>query len=332
MASRYAEVHKSPTGAGDARPTALQIIKDEQLENRLVGKNVLITGCSSGIGLETARALFATGATLYLTARDIPKAEIELSSLTSSGRVHLLELDLTSLDSVRACASKFLSQADHLHLFIANAGVMACPEGRTKDGFETQFGVNHLAHFLLFNLLKDALLRSATSGLNSRAVFLSSVGHRMGSVNFDNLKLEGAYNQWAAYGQSKTAVVWTANEIDRRYKSKGLRAMSVMPGGIDTGLQKHMSDEETSQMFGSDEVRAAWKSPEQGAATTVWAATAKALENEGAKYLEDCQIAPQWEQDSGMLGVGYAPWAFDEAGEAKLWNVSLGLVGLQSQE
>ncbi|CAH0044595.1 unnamed protein product [Clonostachys solani] len=331
MASRYAQVHQSPNGAGDARPTALQIIKDEQLENKFVGKNILITGCSSGIGLETARALFATGATLYLTARDVAKAESELASLKSSGRVHFLKLDLDSLDSVRACASEFLSQTDHLHLFIANAGVMACPEGRTKDGFETQFGVNHLAHFLLFNLLKHALLRSATPELNSRAVFLTSVGHRMGTVNFDNLSLEGAYNEWAAYGQSKTAVVWTANEIDRQFKSKGLRATSVMPGGIDTGLQKHMS-EEALQMFAGDAVRGAWKSPEQGAATTVWAATANALENEGGIYLENCQIAQPWDEKDGQLGDGYAPWAFDEAGAAKLWKVSLGLVGLQSKE
>ncbi|KAK7224861.1 hypothetical protein V2G26_012864 [Clonostachys chloroleuca] len=311
MASRYAQVHQSPKGAGDARPTALQIIKDEQLENKFVGKNILITGCSSGIGLETARALFATGATLYLTARDVPKAESELSSLKASGRVHFLELDLNSLDSVRACASKFLSQTDHLHLFIANAGVMACPESRTKDGFETQFGVNHLAHFLLFNLLKDALLRSATPELNSRAVFLTSVGHRMATVNFENLNLEGAYNEWAAYGQSKTAVV--CRQRDR------------------SPIQKHMSDD-AMQMFAGDEAQAAWKTPEQGAATTVWAATAKALENEGGIYLENCQIGQSWDEKTGQLGDGYAPWAYDEAGEAKLWKVSLELVGEQSKE
>ncbi|CAM1511886.1 Fc.00g093990.m01.CDS01 [Cosmosporella sp. VM-42] len=331
MASRYAQVHQFPNGPSDARPTALQIIQDEHLENKLSGKSILITGCSSGIGLETAHALFETGATLYLTARDIPKAESELSSLTSSGRVHLLELDLTSLDSVRACATKLLSYTDQLHLFIANAGVMACPEGRTQDGFEIQFGVNHLAHFLLFNLLKDTLFRSATPKLNSRAVFLTSVGHRMGTVNFDNLNLEGAYNEWAAYGQSKTAVIWTANEIDRRYASEGLRATTVMPGGISTGLQKHMSAD-ALQMFSGEEIQKGWKSPEQGAATTVWAATAKALEHDGGKYLEDCQISEPWKEETGQLGLGYAPWAFDEAGEAKLWKVSLGLVGLDDSE
>ena len=329
MASRYAEVHKSSNGPGDARPTANQIIEDENLRDQWSGKNVLITGCSSGIGVDTARALFLTGATLYLTARDVPKAKSELSDLTTSGRVHLVELDLTSLESVRACAKDVLSQTDKLHLFIANAGVMACPEGRTKDGFETQFGVNHLAHFLLFNLLKDALIRSASPELNSRAVFLSSSGHRRGSVQLDNLTLDGIYEEWTAYGQSKTANIWTANEIDRRYGSKGLRANSVMPGGIFTGLQKHLP-EETRKFFESDAMQKVFKSPAQGAATTVWAATAKDLENVGGKYLENCQLSEPWKESEGRMANGYAPWAFEEENAAKLWDLSLELVGLNA--
>ena len=155
---RYAAVHKNIKGPGDARPTALQIIHDENLEGKLTGHVALITGCSSGIGIETARALYATGVTLYLTARDLAKAKSTLPDIIASDRVHLLKLDLMSLDSVRACATEFLSKSQTLNIFIANAGVMACPEGKTKDGFEIQFGVNHLAHFLLFNLLKPTLL------------------------------------------------------------------------------------------------------------------------------------------------------------------------------
>lgn len=323
MTSKYAAAHESPNGPGDARPTAEQIIQDENLEGKLSDKVILITGCSSGIGVETARALFTTGAQLYLTVRDLSKAEEALPDLVTSDRVHLLELDLNSLDSVRSCADHFLSQSKTLNIFIANAGVMACPEGRTKDGFETQLGTNHLAHFLLLNLLKPALLSAATPSFSSRAVFLSSVGHRMAEVNFDNLNLEGAYNEWVAYGQSKTAVVWTVNEIDRRYGSKGLHAFSVNPGGIMTDLQRHLPDQ---SMFNGLEKE--FKSPKQGAATTVWAATAAALDGQGAKYLENCQVSKAWSEKDGQWADGYAPWAYDEEKENKLWRKSLELVGL----
>jgi len=206
----------------------------------------------------------------------------------ASERVHLLELSLNSLENVRACANTFLSQSNTLNIFIANAGVMACPEGRTADGFETQLGTNYLSHFLLFNLLKPTLLASSTPYLPFRAIFVSSVGHRMAEPNFANPNLEGAYHEWAAYGQSKTASVWTANEINRRYGSKGLNAFSVHPGGIMTDLQRHMSAEALSAFDG---FKSEFKSPEQGAATTIWAATAKALEGDGGKYLEECQIS-----------------------------------------
>lgn len=329
MATKYASVHQSPTGPGDARPTALQIIKDENLENKLAGKVIIITGCSSGIGIETAHALFATGATLYLTARDLTKAKAALPGLITSDRVHLLELDLDSLESVRACASDFLSKSKTLNIFIANAGVMACPVGRTKDGFELQMGTNHLAHFLLFNLLKPTLLASATPEFNSRAIFLSSVAHRYAEPNFDNLFLEGAYNEWISYGQSKTASNWTANEIDRRYGAKGLRAFSVHPGGIQTELGRHLPEEGAKAMLNDPVLAKLWKSPEQGAATTVFAATSKALDGMGGKYLEDCQISRPWTEADGQWGPGYAAWAYDAEKEGRFWKMSLDLVGLK---
>jgi NAD(P)-dependent dehydrogenase (short-subunit alcohol dehydrogenase family) len=249
-----------------------------------------------------------------------------MPELVASERVHLLELDLNSLESVRACANTFLSQSNTLNIFIANAGVMACPEGRTADGFETQLGTNHLSHFLLFNLLKPTLLESSTPSIPSRAIFVSSIGHRMAEPNFANLNLEGAYHEWAAYGQSKTASVWTSNEINRRYGSKGLHAFSVHPGGIMTDLQRHMSAEALS---GFDGIKSVFKSPEQGAATTIWAATAKALEGDGGKYLEECQISRAWTEADGQWGPGHATWAYDEVKEGKLWKASLGLVGLK---
>lgn len=232
MSSKYAAVHQNPQGPGDARPTAFQIIKDENLEGKLVGKIILITGCSSGLGVETAKALHVTGATLYLTARDLSKAKKALGDLVSSPQVHLLELDLDKLSSVRACAKEFLSKSKQLNIFIANAGVMATPEGRTSDGFETQMGTNHLSQFLLFNLLKDTLIASSTPDFNSRTVILSSIAHRQGEPDFSNLNLDGAYNPWVAYGASKTANLWTSNEIERRYGSKGLHSWAVQPGGV----------------------------------------------------------------------------------------------------
>ncbi|KAH8589162.1 short-chain dehydrogenase [Bisporella sp. PMI_857] len=318
MATKYTAVHQSPNGPGDARPTALQIIQDEALE-----------GCSSGLGVETAKALFVTGATLYLTARDLTKAKTALGDLISSPRVHLLELDLNSLASVRTCASIFLSKSQTLNIFIANAGVMNTPEGRTQDGFETQLGTNHLAHFLLFNLLKNVMLASSTPSFESRAVILSSIAHRAAEVNFSNLQMDGNYIPWIAYGQSKTANLWTANEIERRYGGKGLHAWSVQPGGVNTGLVRHASEEEQAAMVKDETLAKIFKSPEQGAATSTWGAVAKALEGHGGRYLEDCQISKQWNESDGQWGPGYAAWAYDEEKEAKLWAKSLELVGLE---
>ncbi|KAF4629071.1 hypothetical protein G7Y89_g9074 [Cudoniella acicularis] len=332
MAARYEQVHESPKGPGDARPTAQQIIEDENLQGKFDGKVILITGCSSGIGIETAQTLATTGATLFLTARDLEKAKKALGDLVTSPKVHLLELDLNSLASVRACASEFLSKSKALNIFIANAGVMATPEGRTKDGFETQFGTNHLSHFLFFNLLKATLLASSTPDFNSRAVLLTSTAHRWGEVNFDNLNFDGVYDPTVAYAQSKTANLWTANEIDRRYGAKGLHAFAVHPGGIATGLGQHMSADALDALVKDEALAPLWKTPQQGAATTVWAATAKALDGQGGKYLEDCHVGKPYNPADGIWASGYAAWAYDTAKEDRLWKKSLELVGLEDDE
>ncbi|KAL3261066.1 hypothetical protein ABHI18_004041 [Aspergillus niger] len=331
MASKYAAAHKSPQGPGDARPTASQIIRDQNLEDKLSDKTILITGCSSGLGVETARALHLTGATLYLTVRDVKKAEANLGDLANSPRVHFLHLDLNSLDSVRACAEDFNSKSKKLHILIENAGVMACPEGRTADGFETQIGSNHLAHFLLFILLKPTLLASSTPEFNSRVVILSSAAHRISSVHLDNISLEGEYEPWKAYGQSKTAGIWAANEIERRYGAQGLHAFSLHPGGINTDLQRHISQEQQAAWGQDEALMKTFKSPEQGAATTVLAAVAKELEGQGGKYLDNCQIAEPYDPSSGTWGPGYAAWAYDVDGERKFWKLSLELLGLKDE-
>ncbi|GAB1198423.1 hypothetical protein APSETT444_007742 [Aspergillus pseudonomiae] len=329
MSTTNSSLNNSKDGT-NCHPTALEIIKSNGLEGKLQDKVILITGCSSGIGIDTARALSVTGATLYLTARDLKKAEKALGDLTKQPNIHLLPLNLDSLTSVRACAEAFLSESSQLNILINNAGVMATPEGRTQDGFETQFGTNHLGHFTLFYLLKDALLASSTPEFNSRVVNVSSMAHRWGEPAFENINLEGIYEPWRAYGQSKTANIWTANEIERRYGSQGLHAFSLHPGGIRSGLQQYVPKEQRDAWEEDDEMSSLWKSSEHGAATTVWAAVAQELEGKGGKYLEDCHIADKYDPSTGRIGKGYAPWVYDEEKQTKLWEMSLNLAGLHA--
>ncbi|KAJ3568629.1 hypothetical protein NPX13_g6355 [Xylaria arbuscula] len=324
------EAHKNPKGPGDARPTALRVIKDEKREGSLIDKVILITGCSSGLGIEIARALKATGATLYLTARNLDKAKAALGDILDGGRVHLLKLDLESLDSVRACADEFLSRSQTLNILIANAGVRLVPEGRTKDGFEVHLATNHLSHFLLFELLKPTLLRSSTPDFQSRVVAVSSTAHRTERLNFDDLNFEKRkYNGPAAYGQSKLANVYMTNEIERRYGSQGLHAWSVHPGGIRTGLQRpNVRDWFVVLKNGPIHSLMYMQNPEQGAATSTWAAVSRDLEGKGGKYLEECQVSEGLVEGGDVVGPGHAPWAYHEEDATKLYEVSLKLVGL----
>ncbi|KAG8530301.1 uncharacterized protein KY384_004803 [Bacidia gigantensis] len=327
--SRYADAHSAPKGPGDARPTALQIVKDEGLEGKLIDKVVLITGCSSGLGIETARAIAATGARIFAGVRNVQKGEDALSDILKSGKVELLKMDLNSLESVRAAAEVFKSRSEKLNIMINNAGVMATPQGKTADGFETQFGTNHLAHFLLFQLLKPLLLSSSTPAFPSRVVALSSSGHRTHGIFFDDYNIEKtAYNPWVAYGQSKTANIYLANEIERRYGDRGLHGYSLHPGGIQTGLQNHLGEDMQAMMKQPDIVRN-MKSPEQGAATSVYTALSREAEGRGGRFFEDCAEAPPVGDGKGMMAVGYATWAYHEEGEKKLWKDSLKMVGLE---
>jgi NAD(P)-dependent dehydrogenase (short-subunit alcohol dehydrogenase family) len=334
--SRYAEAHLNPAGPGDARPTALQIVKDEAAEGKLVGKVIVITGTSSGLGVETARALSLTGAKLLLTARDLNKAKTALKGILKPGRVEVVEMDNSSLSSVRAAAEVILQKSNgQVNILVNNAGIMALPKlAYTIDGFEMQFGVNHLSHFLLFELLKPALLASASPAFSSRVVNVSSSAHHVASINGSgNYNFEkGEYNEWVSYGQSKTANIYMANEIERRYGSRGLHATSVHPGGIATGLTQHVDPAMLEEFQRDEKISKVMKSPEQGAATTVWAAIAGEWEKKGGEYLADCGTTTRGNDNHEISGAGFAGHAYNPENEARLWRDSLKMVGLTDEQ
>ena len=315
-------------------PTAQQIIEREHLPGRLTNTVILITGATSGLGVETARVLYYAGAHVFLAVRDLAKARavkscIACSGVEGRGEIDILHLDMTSLDSVRQCAADFLSKSRQLNVLICNAGVMASPNTRTGDGFETAFGVNHLAHFLLFQLLKDALLSSSTPKLNSRVATLSSAGHCFSPIVFDDLNMTlRAYNPYVAYGMSKTANVYMAMEIERRYGHRGLHATAVNPGATPTRLLRHL-DMAILQAIVTDEWRRSMKSVEQGAATVAWAAVSKEWEGRGGRYLEDMREAQPMQLAPHPAG-GYASHTYDIGAAEHLWTESLRLVGIVS--
>ncbi|KAF2190597.1 NAD(P)-binding protein [Zopfia rhizophila CBS 207.26] len=307
MSFRYAEAHNTK-GPGDARPTALQIVNDNDLEGKLEGKVAFVIGTSSGIGIETVRALKATGMRVFAAAQISRKQK----------QPSLIHLDLNSLACVRKCAKEFLEKSDKLNILVNNAAIMVCPKGRTTDGFELQFGTNHLAHFLLFNLLKEILLKSATAQFASCVVNVSSTEHRVSQIHFENMNLKGIYIPFMGYRQSKLANIYMANEIERRYGSKNLHSFSLHLSDIWTGLQKYVSDEQMNQCKENPMVVS--HMTEQGAATQVWAALDKEFKGKGD--LEGYTI----------LSPGHEKYAYDEEAEKKLWKVSLELVGLKDDQ
>ncbi|EPE10081.1 short-chain dehydrogenase [Ophiostoma piceae UAMH 11346] len=342
--SRYAESYDFDKlqGPGDSRPTALQIIRDEKRENAFVGKVAIITGCSSGIGPPTAEALVATGATVYCTARNVASAKEALGpALLNTGRVHVLFMDHTDLSTVKAASDEIHRRESAVSILINNAGVMTVPtRTETKDGFELQIGTNHFAHFYFFCLLRDLLEAGSTPEFASRVVNVSSAAHRIGHLHLDDLQLakEGAYTPEAGYAASKRANIYMANEIDRKYGStardKGvIHGYSVMPGGIRTPLQRYMVEYFEEALKVPFVVRY-MRSPEQGAATSIFAAVAHELEGKGGVYLENCALGVELPGPHETLDMadatayGYAPGAFDSVKEAALWTESLKLVGL----
>ncbi|KAG4443190.1 hypothetical protein IFR05_001332 [Cadophora sp. M221] len=331
--SRYADAHAIPGGPGDSRPTALQIVKDEGAKGTLKGEVIIITGTSSGIGIETARALAATGAKLFLTARNVAKAQYALVGLIDPSSMEIIEMDQENLASVRAAAAAILAKTSRIHLLVNNAGIMNIPDLQvTADGHELQFGTNHLSHFLFYKLLEPALLAAATADRPSRVVSLASSAHNVTSINnADNYNFQqGGYSPELVYGQSKTANIYMANEIERRFGSRHLHATSVHPGLVSTGLTQHMPPD---AFKGMEHLYPTMKSVEQGAATSVWAAVGKAWDHVGGKYLVNCAEAlPYVEGDDKFTSPGYAPWAYDVEKAKKLWSDSLKIVGLLDKE
>ncbi|KAF2841607.1 short-chain dehydrogenase [Patellaria atrata CBS 101060] len=330
--SRYASRFTNPQGPDDERPTALEIVQDEEMLGMLEDKVILITGATSGIGIETARALKATGATIFITARDSEKGRKTVEDLLSGEedktKIQLLVVELGSLDSVRNAVKEFLRRSDRLNILINNAGIMGCPETKTVDGFERQFQTNHLSHFLLLNLLLPTLLSSSTPSFPSRCINVSSNGHHNGPATPPYAPTPGEYDPWIYYGASKTANIWMANQLSRLYAPRIL-GYSLMPGGIDTGLSKYVPEEMVA-FLRSDETTSRWlKSPEQGAATTVWAALSKDLPKfRAGLYLSSCAVAGPLVEGI-PYHEGWKSWAYDKEREERLWKDSLAMVGIK---
>lgn len=299
---------------------------DEVLEGiDLGGKLALVTGGSGGLGAETARALASKGARVVLTARDMSKGEAAARAIresTGSEGVEVEELELGSLASIRAFAERFLARHDALHILVNNAGVMACPFEKTHDGFERQFGTNHLGHFLLTGLLAPALLRGAPA----RVVSVSSRGHQQSPVVFDDIHFERRpYDKWEAYGQSKTANILFAVELERRLGERGVHAHALHPGVIATDLSRHMGPEDFERIRQRAGGRLQLKPVEAGAATSVYAATAPELEGRGGLYLEDCHVAEVDDREGATGGV--RSYALDPDAARRLWSISEEMVG-----
>jgi NAD(P)-dependent dehydrogenase (short-subunit alcohol dehydrogenase family) len=299
----------------------------------LTGKRFLVTGVSAGLGVETARVLVSRGADVVGTARDPAKAEratahVREAAKTSGGSLELVEVDLASLASVRAGADAILAAGRPFDVIIANAGVMACPFGKTADGFETQFGTNHLGHFVLVNRIAGLFKPGG------RLVNLSSAGHRYSDVDLDDPNFDHTpYEEFVAYGRSKTANILFAVEFDRRYRNRGIRATAVHPGGINTELERHLPEGRLEALLASiNEQNAAvgkpamvMKSIPQGAATTVWAAVVAPADEIGGRFCEDCHVA-EVSEVPGLTG-GVQPYALDGETAKALWAKSEEMTG-----
>jgi len=290
----------------------------------LSGLNIIVTGAGSGIGVETAKALALAGADVVLAVRrpDAAQAVAQEINAMGEGSARTEEIDLSSFASIRAFAARWGERP--LSILINNAGVMACPLSRTEDGLEMQIGTNHFGHHLLSVLLAPALERGATPERHSRVVSLSSIGHRRGAVNFEDPQyLTRPYDKWEAYGQAKTANSLFAVGFNARFKDRGINANAVMPGGIMTPLQRHLPREEMIAFGWIDEagkVNERFKSPEQGASTSVWAAVGPELESVGGLYLENCAQAAPFDRTNPFVGV--MDYALDPTAADQLWTLS----------
>lgn len=309
--------HKIGSGFGFTS-TAAEVVDGIDL----TGKLAVVTGGYSGIGIETTKALAGAGAFVVVPARRTDTAATALAGLSN---VEVATLDLGDLGSVQRFADEFLASGRTIDIIINSAGIMACPETRVGPGWEAQFATNHLGHFALVNRLWRALSPGA------RVVAVSSAAHRHSAMRWDDVMFDRGYDKWQAYGQSKTANALFALHLDELAKDQGVRAFSLHPGGIHTPLQRHISREELIAMGALDEngndIPGRFKTPEQGAATQVWAATSPQLADLGGLFLEDCDVAGI--RDSDEMGAkGVYPYAVAPDEAARLWDLSADLTGV----
>jgi NAD(P)-dependent dehydrogenase (short-subunit alcohol dehydrogenase family) len=311
---------------------------DEVLSGvNLQGQRILVTGVSAGLGIETARALAARGADVVGAARDLKKAkaataQVRTDASTAGGSFELVALDLASLKSVRECAGELLAKGQFFDVVIANAGVMATPFGHTADGFETQFGTNHLGHFVLVNRIMPLLRKG------SRLINLSSAGHRFSNVDLEDPNFERTpYEPFVAYGRSKTANILFAVAFDRRHRGRGVRAAAVHPGVIETELGRHMDPSQIQGLIQqiNDQLAAQgkgpfqWKSVAQGAATSIWAGVVAEAEEIGGRYCANCHVGEIARENVPISGAseGVRGYALDPKKAEALWKKSEEMVG-----
>jgi NAD(P)-dependent dehydrogenase (short-subunit alcohol dehydrogenase family) len=303
----------------------------------LHGKRILVTGVSAGIGVETARALAAHGAQVVGAARGLEKAEaataqVRTDAAANGGSFDLVALDLASLKSVRACADELLARGEAFDVVIANAGVMATPFGHTVDGFETQFGTNHLGHFVLVNRIAP-LIRAG-----GRLITLASSGHRFSNVDLNDPNFQRtAYDPFVAYGRSKTANILFAVAFDQRHRGRDVRAAAVHPGGIRTELGRHvdsaqiekMIEQMNQQLAAEGKAPFQWKTIPQGAATSVWASFVAPADAVGGRYCENCHVGTIVPEDAVIspISEGVRAYALDPHNAGALWKKSEELVG-----
>ena len=316
--------HKLPSGFGPTT-TATEVLEGIDLG----GKIAIVTGGYSGLGIETVAALVGAGAHVIVPARRTEVARVALEA-RGLATVEVDVLDLADLDSVRAFADRFLATGRSIDILINNAAIMAAPESRVGDGWESQFATNHLGHYALTNLLWPALVADG----GARVVALSSTGHKLTGIRFDDPQFNDGYDKWLAYGQAKTANSLFAIHLDILGASQGVRAFAVHPGGIMTELQRHLPREEmvaAGWMTADGILNERFKTPEQGAATSTWAATSPMLAQMGGVYCEDCDFAERTVPDSPEARTsGVNAHAIDPEAAALLWAYSAELTGVDA--
>ena len=312
----------------DSKSDADKIVKEKDLS----GKIAIVTGGYTGIGLETTRALVAIGAKVIIPAKRTEVAAQNLEGIVS--KENIVEMDLGNLNSVKKFTEDFKESFGKLDLLINNAGVMACPESRIGNEWESQFAINHIGHFLLTRELMDVMAEN----VGARFVSLSSSAHSLTGILWDDIHFQNnPYDKWMAYGQSKTASSLIAIEFHRRMIDKGVSGYSVHPGGIITPLQRHLQKEEMVALGWMDEdgspsemAKNFFKTTSQGASTSLWCATSPNLNDIGGLFCEDCDVAKRKNEvdESLQRYFGVADWAVDTDEASKLWDITEKMLGL----